>query len=256
MTTKTLSLKREICSLFEVHDDENGVQRVVTPLEYSGSGDQVVVRIRPRNGRYQIDENGEAAFLAIMNGGTTDSEIVTRWSSSLLDVSPVRFDDDEILVADVADERLLAPYVLKVAQAAQMLYGFAMARQERNMSDFRERLSSVIKEIVAQIGGFWKTDHTLPIMGDLVADHILGSEENPLIVIAANSPARLLEAELIHMAYRRENKPGYVLAVAEDQKAVTIKQFERAAYFTDKTVVFEPSNLSTFLRLETPQHMH
>lgn len=256
MTVTTVNLKRDICALFEVHNDENGVQRVVTPLEYPGSGDRVVVRVRPRNGHFQIDENGEAAFLAAMNGGTTEAELVTRWAAGLSEYSPVHLDEDETLIAQATDERLLAPYVLKVAAAAQQLYGFATARPERQVSDFRERLAHVIGAIVEQIGGFWKTDHTLPIMGDLVADHVLGSEHNPLIIIAANSPARLLEAEVIHMQYRRENKPGYVLAVAEDQQSVTKKQFERAAYFTDKTVVFEPNNLGAFIRSEAPQHVH
>lgn len=241
--------------MFEVHADEKGVQRVVTPLEYTGSGDRIVVRVRPRGTSYQIDENGESAFLAALNGGSTDSELVQRWIASLDNTSPVSFDAEEFLTAMATDERLLAPYVLKVAAAAQQLYSFATARPERLQNDFRDRLSDVIREIVAQINVPWRKDATLPIMGDLVADHILGSDANPLIVVAAHSPARLLEAEIIHMQYRRENKPGYVLAVAEDQPSVTRKQFERASYFTDKTVVFEPGNLAAFIRTEAPRHL-
>ena len=255
VTTKTLNLKRDICSLFEVHNDENGVQRIVTPLEYTGSGDRIVVRVRPRGERFQIDENGEAAFLASLNGGSTDSELVARWISGLVESSPVSLDEDETLIAEASDERLLAPYVLKVAAAAQQLYCFATARAERQQNDFRERLAEVVKNVVEQMKLPWRTDITLPIMGDLIADHVLGNDENPLIVIAAHSPARLLEAEIIHMQYRRENKPGYVLAVAEDQASVTKKQFERASYFTDKTVVFEPNNFGAFIRTEAPRHV-
>ena len=36
-----IDVKRTICSLFEVHEDEKGVQRVVTPLAYQASGDQI-----------------------------------------------------------------------------------------------------------------------------------------------------------------------------------------------------------------------
>lgn len=251
----TLNLKRDICSLFEVHNDENGVQRIVTPLEYTGSGDRIVVRVRPRDGFFQIDENGDAAFLASLNGGSTDSELVARWAAILNETSPVSLDEDETLIAEAVDERLLAPYVLKVAAAAQQLYYFATARAERQQNDFRERLADVVKDISEQIKIRWRTDITLPIMGDLVADHVLGDDDNPLIVIAAHSSARLLEAEIIHMQYRRENKPGYVLAVAEDQASVTKKQFERASYFTDKTVVFEPHNLGAFIRAESPRHV-
>lgn len=251
----TLNLKRAICALFDVHNDENGVQRIVTPLEYTGSGDRIVVRVRPRDGHFQIDENGDAAFLASLNGGSTDSELVARWAASLNETSPVSLDEDETLIAEAVDERLLAPYVLKVAAAAQQLYCFATARAERQQNDFRERLTDVVKDISEQIKIRWRTDITLPIMGDLIADHVLGDDDNPLIVIAANSPARLLEAEIIHMQYRRENKPGYVLAVAEDQASVTKKQFERASYFTDKTVVFEPYNLGAFIRAESSRHV-
>jgi hypothetical protein len=50
----------------------------------------------------------------------------------------------------------------------------------------------------------------------------------------------LLEAEVIYMQYRADKKAGYVLAVAESQATVGKKQYERAAYYTDKVVVFNP----------------
>ncbi len=42
-------LKQAICSLFEVHTDEGGVQRIVTPIEYPGSNDQIVITGYRRN---------------------------------------------------------------------------------------------------------------------------------------------------------------------------------------------------------------
>ncbi len=45
------------------------------------------------------------------------------------------------------------------------------------------------------------------------------------------------------MQYRSEKKPGYVLAIAEDQQSVGKRQFERANYYTDKTVIFNPDSL-------------
>lgn len=248
MSNITDDLKRGICALFEVHADERGVQRVVTPLEYSGTGDNIVVRIRPRDGYYQIDDNGEASFLAALNGGNTESELLQRWATSLPEFSPVSVSEEDVVIAKANDGRLLAPYALKVAAAAQQLYAFSFARPERQASDFRERLFEAVKDIVEQTMLPWRYDVALPIMGDLMADHILGSDEKPFIIIAANSPTRLLEAELIHMQFKQEKKPAYVLAVAENQAAVTRRQFERALYFTDKTVTFEPSNFSSFLR--------
>lgn len=248
MSNITDDLKRGICALFEVHADERGVQRVITPLEYSGTGDKIVVRVRPRDGFYQIDDNGEASFLAALNGGSTESELLQRWVATLPEFSPVSVSENDVVVAKANDGRLLAPYALKVAATAQQLYALAFARPERQPSDFREKLFEAVKSLVEQTMLPWRHDVALPIMGELVADHVLGTDEKPFIIIAANSPTRLLEAELIHMQFKQEKKSAYVMAVAESQTAVTKRQFERALYFTDKTVTFEPSNFAAFVR--------
>lgn len=255
MNSITNDLKRGICALFEVHADERGVQRVVTPLEYSGSGDNVVIRVRPKDGHYQIDDNGDASFLAALNGGSTDTEIINRWAASMAEHSAVSVNEDGVVAAIATDDRLLAPYVLKVASAAQQLYSFAFARADRQASDFRERLADVIKSIVDQSGLEWRSDVPLPIMGALQADHVLGGDDKPFIIIAANSQARLLEAELIHLQYKQEKKPAFVLAVAESQTAVTKRQFEQAGYFTDKTVAFDPANFAALLRSNVPSFL-
>lgn len=246
----TINLKRDICSLFEVHDDEKGVQRIVTPLEYSGSGDHVVVRVRPKEGFFQIDENGEAAFLAALNGGNTDKEVISRWVADLADSNNIKFDEDEIIHAEIKNEKLIAPYVIKVAAAAQQLYSMAVSRPERQANDFREQITEVVSAIVKSLNLAWEKDVSLPIVGDLKADHVLGQKDNPLIIVAASTTARLLEAEVIHMQYRLEERKGYVLAIVQDQASVTKKQYERAEYFTDKTVVFNQQNLGTLLKMQ------
>lgn len=246
----TINLKRDICSLFEVHDDEKGVQRIVTPLEYSGSGDNVVVRVRPQEGFFQIDENGEAAFLAALNGGNTDKEVIARWVADLADANNIKFDEDEIIHAEIKNEKLIAPYVIKVAAAAQQLYSMAVSRPERQANDFREQITEVVSSIVKSLNLAWEKDVSLPIVGDLKADHVLGQKDNPLIIVAASTTARLLEAEVIHMQYRLEDRKGYVLAIVQDQASVTKKQYERAEYFTDKTVVFNQQNLGTLLKMQ------
>lgn len=246
----TTNLKRDICSLFEVHDDEKGVQRIVTPLEYSGSGDHVVVRVRPQDGVFRIDENGEAAFLAALNGGNTDKEVITRWFAELSEMSDINLDEDETIHVELKNEKLIAPYVIKVAAAAQQLYSMAVSRPERQANDFRDQITEVVKSIVESLHLPWQKEVSLPIMGDLMADHVIGNEDNPLIIVAANSTARLLEAEVMHMQYRLEERKAYVLAIVQDQASVTRKQYERAEYFTDKTVVFEPKNLTSFLRTQ------
>lgn len=235
----TSDLKRAICSLFEVHSDEDGVQRVVTPLEYPGSSDRIVVRVRPSvDGQgFDIDENGEAAFYASINGGDIESDAVGRWAEDLSSSSPVCFSEDEKLTAFASGERLVAPYVFRVAEAAQQLHAIATSRADRQASDFKERVKLVVRAIAAEIKWEYHGEMELPIAGGLKADHVLGKDK-PLIIIAATSATRLLEAEVIYMQYRADKKPGYVLAVAESQSTVGKKQYERASYYTDKAVIF------------------
>ena len=235
----TSDLKKAICSLFEVHADEGGVQRIVTPLEYPGTNDRIVIRVRPQDDGFLIDENGEAAFYAGLNGGDIDIEAVLRWSEELPHHSPARLNEDESISAFLTDERLVAPYIFRVAEAAQQLHALATSRLERKESDFRERVKDMVKEIAAQLNVPWDSDVELSIAGGLRADNVLGTTK-PLIIIAATSAMRLLEAEIIYMQYRAEKKPGYVMAVAESQEIVTKKQYERAAYYTDKAVIYSP----------------
>lgn len=246
MAVITSNLKQAICSLFEVHADEGGVQRVVTPLEYPGSSDQIVVRVRPKDDGFSIDENGEAAFYASLNGGDIDSGAVERWADEL--ALPVQFTEDERLVAFAANEQLIAPYIFRVASAAQQLHSIATARTDRQSSVFPETVKKVVYEIAAALNVGVKSDVELPIAGGLKADHVIDTK-TPLIVVTATSPTRLLEAEIIFMQYRADAKAGYILAVAESQGAVGKKQFERANYYTHKTVVFEQNLLRQVIPL-------
>lgn len=250
-------LKRAICSLFEVHADDDGVQRVVTPLEYPGSSDQIVVRVRPsKDGHgFDIDENGEAAFYAGLNGGDPESDAVDRWAEDLSTVSPVRFTDDEKLVAYASNDRLIAPYIFRVAEAAQQLHSIATARSDRQASDFKERVKQVVDEIAKETRLKYESNVDLPIAGGLKADHVLGLQ-SPLIIIAATSATRLLEAEVIYMQYRADNKPGYVLAVAESQLSVGKKQYERAAYYTSKAVIYNPDAFRKLISSEALTGVH
>ncbi|MCM2493283.1 hypothetical protein ACVCIH_17800 [Burkholderia glumae] len=243
----TDNLKHAICSLFEVHQDEKGIQRVVTPLEYPGSGDKIVVRIRPiGNDSYRIDENGESALYAGMADGDLDSDVMLRWVDDLSAFSGVKMEHDETLVATCSDPRLLAATIFRVASAAQQLYALATSRAVRQSSDFKQRLSQAIIEVSSELGLAYRSDVELPHTGKMRADHVIETK-TPLIVVAANSAARLLEAEVIQLQYRMRNVPGEVLAVVESQKIVGKKQFERANYFTWKTVTFDDGDLKNLI---------
>ena len=247
------NIKHAICELFDVHEDEDGVQRVVTPLEYSGMGDRIVVRVRPTTTGFLIDENGEAAFYAGLSGGDVESDAISRWADELN--KPVRFGEDETLSATANDERLVAPYVLRVAEAAQQLYSIATARVDRQSSDFKERIKEMMQEVAGENNIKLTSDVILPIAGDFKADHVLG-ESIPIIVIAATSATRLLEAQLIYMKYREEKRKGVVFAVAESQDIVGKKQYERAAYYTDKALIFQHDALKQFIAKEASLHLH
>lgn len=243
----TTSLKRTICSLFEVHSDENGVQRIVTPLEYSGSGDKVVIRVRPSGDGFQVDENGDAALYASMADGEVESEAVNRWAGDLCGYSPVSIGEDGVLFAITDDAQLLPSYIFRVAEAAQQLYALTTSRHPRRASQLKAQVAQAVHR-ASQISGFsCQNDVSLPIAGGFVADHLVESEI-PLIVIAATGIQRLLEAEIIHMQYRLEKAPGIVIAAVESQKSVGAKQFERANYYTGKTVAFNPDHFETLIK--------
>jgi hypothetical protein len=240
-------IKRSICALFDVFADENGVQRVVTPIEYPGTSDKVVVRVRPDGvGGFTVDENGEAALYASMAGGDTDSEAMKRWLEDLPGLGPVQLSEDEVLVCEGTNPKLIAPYIFRVAEAAQQLYAIATSRAERNMSDFKDKLAEIVLEVGRETGVKIDSDVTLPFAGGMTADHVIHTPD-PIIVVAATGTTRLLEAELIQVQYRLSKKAGKVLAIVESQAAVGRKQFERAGYFTWKTLTFSSEDLGPLL---------
>jgi hypothetical protein len=166
--------------------------------------------------------------------------VLARWVEELQLSSPVKFTEEEMLVASVSDERLIAPYIFRVAEAAQQLYAISTSRADRQTSDFKEVVKKIVYSVASELRVPCESDVELPIAGGLRADHVFETGNKPVIVISATSATRLLEAEVIYMQYRADNKPGYILAVAESQAAVGKKQYERASYYTDKTVVFNP----------------
>lgn len=251
-----MNIKRAICELFEVYPDENGVTRVVTPLEYVGTGDKIVVRVRESNEGYSIDENGEAAFNASLAGGDMSSDVVARWLNEFHEAGPVLFDEtNEQLHIEATDSDLIAPYIFRVAEAAQRLHAVATSRAERQTGDFKERVKDLMIAVSQQLNLTIKHDVELSIAGGLRADHVIESQ-TPLLIIAATSPTRLLEAEVIYMQYRAEKRSAHVWAVAESQATVGRKQFERAGYYTSRTVVFQPDSLRQLVATELNPTVH
>jgi len=186
-----------------------------------------------------------------MAGCDLESDAISRWADELATFSPARYDfATEAISVYSKDARLIAPYIFRVAEAAQQLYSVGTARAERHSSDFKDRVSQVIRDTALKLNVPYEKDYDLPIAGGLTADHYIDSKV-PLIVVTATSATRLLEAEVIHMQYQMSKKPGFVLAVAESQAAVGKRQFERANYYTGKTVSFNPHDLEQLISLQT-----
>lgn len=112
---------------------------------------------------------------------------------------------------------------------------------------FKDRVAEVVAEIANALNLPYRSNVELTMAGSMVADHVI-DHATPLIVIAASSATRLLEAEVIHMQYLHSHQPGFVLAIAESEQAVGKKQFKRANFYTGKTVDFSPPDLKQLLR--------
>jgi hypothetical protein len=140
-------LKHQIGSLFEVIDDEAGIQRVITPFEFPLSGDRIVVRVRPlgSEGRYSLDDNGDTVFYASMAGGDTRSAAVAQWKEELQRNSLVVFDDDQLSVI-ASNEELIAPCVFRIAEATQQLYALSTSCQRSHADEGNMRLVEVVAE--------------------------------------------------------------------------------------------------------------
>jgi hypothetical protein len=242
------NIKHEIFSLFDVTATENGGWCVVTPMQYSGSNDHVVVHIRPTEHGWELHDNGDAVLNANMLGFDTDTDALERWTEDLKVYGPTHFDAaTESLVADTEQDRLLAPYIFRVAEAAQQFFAIATQRHERRASNFKEQVAKVVTSVGAMLNLPVGQDIELPIAGGFKADFVI-DRPTPLVIIAATSASRLMEAQLIFMQYRYEKVPGFVLAIAESPQAVGRKQFDRANYYTGKTVSFDPSHLSDLIK--------
>jgi len=238
------NIKHSLCALFDVTETADGGWCIVTPMQYSGSNDHVVIHIRSTVSGWAIHDNGDAVMNANLLGYDVRIEAVDRWCEEMKLYGPAKYDpDEEMVVAYTDNENLLAPYVFRVAEAAQQLFTIATQRPERRPSMFKERVESVVESVAASLGKDVQHDVDLPIAGGLTADFVVDQEE-PLIVIAATSVARLMEAELIFMQYRHQKMPGFILAVAESPNAVGRKQFDRANYYTGKTVSFDQNHLA------------
>jgi hypothetical protein len=223
----------QFCSGFQwVGTDDAG--RLVTPWRYD-DGDQVVVFARREGSEWRVDDNGEGLFRLAAAGVDPESPQVVARLSAFPTLLGVHVEDDGETLG--ARSEALEPAALAVAEASSQVMALACLRRERPRSGFREQVVQAVRAAAASAGVEARFNVPVDDSQSLTADVYLSSPV-PLIVIAATSAQRLMEAEIIWLDAARRQEPAYVLAAVEDVRAVGISQYTRANYYTDKTVEF------------------
>lgn len=118
-------ITQQISSLFPVYEDEANVLRIITPFTYYQTNERVVIRVRPSDNGFVIDENGDAAFYASMNQGDIECEAVSNFVRTLV---PVKCTKEYVIFASTNDIKLIANYIFHVADTAMKLFLIATSR--------------------------------------------------------------------------------------------------------------------------------
>lgn len=225
----------DFCKGFEWHADASG-GRLLTPLLYD-DGDQVVVFASPGADGWRLDDNGEGVFRLAASGVDPDGDRVRARLAAFEPLLGVRLDDDGESLYAIAADADIERSALAVAEASVQIMALSCLRQERQASDFRERVMAIVEEVAVAAGVEARRDVPIDESQTLLADIWLATPR-PVLVIAASTPQRLMEAEIIWLDAARRNEQTYVLALVEDARAIGVKQYTRANYYTDKTVEF------------------
>lgn len=224
-----------LCSRFTwVPTDEGG--HLVTPWRYD-DGDQVVVFARREGPGWRLDDNGEGLLRLAMAGVDPDSERVRSRLAAFPRLLAVHLLDDGETLSATASADAVADAALAVAEASTQIQGLATLRQIRQPSDFRERVTLIVEEVARTYHAVTQRDVPVDESQSILAD-VYVRTPTPLIVIAASTPQRLLEAEILWLDAARRQQPAYVLATVESAQAVGLAQYTRANYYTDKTVEY------------------
>ena len=224
----------DLCKDFSVKTTAEGIC-VVTPFSYD-DGDAIVVFVRPQGDEeYVIDDNGEAATRLMFEGLDLEVGTIQSWLFNLSRLHGIDWNKDSESLSTVCKKPLLERRILAIAEASAQMQALASLRRDYQKSNFKQAIINILQEI--QLETRIEAKYNIPVDSakQLFADAYFLSTP-PLIIIAANNAERLLEAELIWSNARRENDPSFVLAVVETTASVGARQFQRANYYTDKTV--------------------
>lgn len=210
--------------------------RLVTPWCYD-DGDQVVVFARREGINWRFDDNGEGLFRLAAAGVDPESDRVQARLAAFPSLMDVHLADDRESLYAVALPGEAERAALAVAEASAQVLALSALRQVAQPSDFRPRVVSIVEDVARRFGIEARRDVATDESQSLLADVYLCSP-TPVLVIAATSTQRLMEAEIIWLDAARRQAPAYVLATVESARAIGINQYTRANYYTDKTVEF------------------
>jgi hypothetical protein len=239
-------LRQALCGAFEISEDE-GVLLVRTPFGLD-FGDDLVLRVRPGENGWCVDDNGETLLGLTLNGVAPDVARIADLSEGV-DID----DEDGVLSCGCASLDAVQLAVFRLAGAALRINGACRPRARPLPSDLKERVIDLLSEVAGEAGVGFSVDQVVEEAGSFVADAVLHAAQ-PLIVIAATSVERLMEAELLCLHRRAQRQPGYVCAVVPSAKSVGQKHFSRANYFTDKALEFDAGMFREFAQQRVSLH--
>jgi len=245
----------DFCNSFEWHPKPEG-GRVVTPWRYD-DGDHVVVFVTREPLGWRLDDNGEGLFRLASAGVDTDSDRVQARLGAFPQLLGVQVDPADGTLFTMADDKGVGARALAVAEASAQIMGLACLRRDRSQpSDFRERVVAVVEEVARLANIESRKDVPVDESGTILAD-VYVTAARPIMVIAATSAQRLMEAEIIWLNAARRGEPVFVLATVEDAHRIGVGQYTRANYYTDKTVEFRGADaLSDLISRQLQSQAH
>lgn len=225
------ALRQAMCGAFRVSQEDDTLL-VHTPFGLDFN-DDLILRVRPDGAGYRVDDNGDTLVALALAGIAPDADRVKELAPG------IEFDEEDgSLIARPASSLQVADAVFLVAGVALRVHGACRPRFRPPASDFKERVLALLSDVAAETGARLLFDQVVEETGSLIADAVLG-EHTPLIVIAATSVERLMEAEIVFLRRQIHQRPGYVCAVVPSSKLIGQKHFSRANYYTDKTLEFD-----------------
>ena len=222
-------MKPDFCKSLVWRETPEGGQ-LVTPFRFD-DGDNVVIFAHRLSQGWRLDDNGEALFRLATSGVDPESERVQARIADLQSLLGVQCDEDGETLYSLADNSSISERAFAVAEAAAQLIALSCLRQQtRQPSGFREHVMDIVEQVAKS--------------ADITMRRDMPADESQSILV-----------DVYLVAPRKE--PAYVLALVEDARAIGIKQYTRANYYTDKTVEFASDKaIADLLRGQISSPLH